>query len=239
VRGLSFFPALDSTKAVLAVLEKPTDSWIDYTLEHTLAALEPAWSASFHDGTLTAGNEAAKKAIEAYINRRSPSMIALRHIQTLVNPDISERDRGKAYKSLEKLKGDPNNGLRIYGRVCASCHKIGSSGFAFGPDLDDVGRRLTRHEIVESIIEPTKKVDPKYVTTTIITTDGKLFTGFIVEKSKESITLLLAGGKKETIAQTDIDEMAETKQSSMPENLASTLAPAEFLDVVEFMCERK
>jgi putative membrane-bound dehydrogenase-like protein len=239
VRGLSFFPTLDSTKAVLAVLEKPTDSWIDYTLEHTLAALEPAWSASFRDGTLTAGNEVAKKAIEDYINRRSPSMIAMRHIKTLVNPDVSEKDRGKAYKSLEKLKGDPNNGLRIYGRVCASCHKIGTSGFAFGPDLDDVGKRLTRHEIVESIIEPTKKVDPKYVTTTIITTDGKLFTGFIIEKSKESITLLLAGGKKETIAQADVDEMAETKQSSMPENLASTLAPAEFLDVVEFMCERK
>ena len=29
--------------------------------------------------------------------------------------------------------------------------------------------------------------------------------------------------------------MAETKQSSMPENLASTLAPSEFLDVVEYL----
>jgi hypothetical protein len=33
--------------------------------------------------------------------------------------------------------------------------------------------------------------------------------------------------------------MEETNQSSMPENLASTLAPAEFLDVVEFLTEQK
>ena len=37
----------------------------------------------------------------------------------------------------------------------------------------------------------------------------------------------------------DIDQMAETKQSSMPENLASTLAPSEFLDVVEYLTTRK
>ena len=35
----------------------------------------------------------------------------------------------------------------------------------------------------------------------------------------------------------DIEEIVETKQSSMPENLASTLAPTEFLDVIEYMSE--
>jgi hypothetical protein len=33
--------------------------------------------------------------------------------------------------------------------------------------------------------------------------------------------------------------MFETNQSSMPENLASTLAPAEFLDVVEYLTTLK
>jgi hypothetical protein len=33
----------------------------------------------------------------------------------------------------------------------------------------------------------------------------------------------------------DIEDMAEMKQSSMPENLAATLAPEEFLDVIEYL----
>ena len=49
------------------------------------------------------------------------------------------------------------------------------------------------------IIEPSKKVDPKYVTTTILTNDGKVDIGFIVSKTKDSVTLLMAGGKQETI----------------------------------------
>ena len=105
--------------------------------------------------------------------------------------------------------------------------------------MTDVGKRLSRHDIVESIIEPSKKVDPKYITTTILTNDGKVDIGFILSKTKDSVTLLMAGGKQETIRTEDIDQMAETKQSSMPENLASTLAPSEFLDVVEYLTTRK
>jgi putative heme-binding domain-containing protein len=239
IRGLSFFPTLASAKAALAALELPTDSWIEYTLEHTLVALEPAWTNAFQDGSLTADNAHAKTFIDAYIARRAPSMRAQAHIKALVNPETSPKKRTKAYAEIEKLTGNVDNGSHIFGRVCASCHKLGKVGFTFGPELTDVGKRLSRHDIVESIIEPSKKVDPKYVTTTILTNDGKIDIGFILSKTKDSVTMLMAGGKQETIRTEDIDQMAETKQSSMPENLASTLAPSEFLDVVEYLTTRK
>ncbi len=239
IRGLSFFPTLDSAKAALAVLESPSDSWIDYTLEHTLAALEPAWRGAFQNGTFAAGNARAKQFVDRYIARRAPSILAQAQIKTLVNPEASAKKRAQAYESIEKLSGDPNNGSHIFGRVCASCHKIGKVGFAFGPELTDVGKRLKRHDIVESIIEPSKKVDPKYITTKIITNDGLVLEGFVTAKTKDATTLLMAGGKTATIDKDNIDEISETKQSSMPENLASTLAPAEFLDVVEYLCTRK
>jgi putative heme-binding domain-containing protein len=239
IRGLSFFPTLAAAKAALAALALPTDTWIDYTLEHTLAALEPAWNEAFQNGTLVAGNERAKTYIEGYIARRAPSLRAQAQIKLLINADIQFGKRTRAYQSLESLTGNVDNGSHIFGRVCASCHKLGKVGYTFGPELTDVGKRLSRHDIMESIIEPSKKVDPKYITTTILTTDGKPLIGFILKKTKDSITLLMAGGKQETIATADIDEMSETKQSSMPENLASTLAPAELLDVVEYLCTRK
>jgi putative heme-binding domain-containing protein len=116
---------------------------------------------------------------------------------------------------------------------------VRETGFQFGPELTDVGRRLSRRELIESIIEPSRKVDPKYVTTTIITSEGKTEIGFIAQKAESSLTLLTSEGKQKTIALNEIDDSFETNQSSMPENLASTLAPVEFLDVIEYLTTLK
>jgi putative heme-binding domain-containing protein len=123
----------------------------------------------------------------------------------------------------------------VFRRVCAACHRVGDSGYEFGPDQTDVGKRLTHREIIESIIEPSKKLDAKYITSSVITADGKALIGFVKEKTDKTLTLLMQEGKTETLALDDIEEIAEMKQSSMPENLASTLAPSEFLDLVEYL----
>lgn len=239
IRGLSFFPTPSAVEAALDVLKLPTDSFIDYTLEHTLAAQEPAWQEAYQSGTLAVGNERAHDFIASYLARRLPGIAAQSVLKKLINPESSAKTRGKAYTELEAMPGDEKNGHAVFTRLCVSCHKVGNTGYTFGPDLSDVGKRLSRHELVESIIEPSKKVEPKYVTTTVVTNDGKSNIGFIISKNKDSITLLMAEGKQATIAADDIDEQLQTNQSSMPENLASTLSPAEFLDVIEFLSTRK
>jgi putative heme-binding domain-containing protein len=166
-------------------------------------------------------------------------MVAESHLKVLLNPDASDTARLRAYLGVESLDGDRRDGAAVFRRVCAACHKIGDTGFNFGPDLSDVGKRLTHREILESILEPSKKVEPKYVATTIITTEGLTEIGLVVEKNDQSITLVTNDGKKKVIPQDEIDELIETKQSSMPENLASTLSPGEFLNVVEFLTRQR
>ncbi len=239
IRGLSFFQSSAALTASLAVLNSPSDSFIDYTLEHTLAALEPQWKDAYQSGKLTVDNDHAKEFLDNYIRRRAPGAAAQGELKKLINPQTPEKTRAKAYAAIEKMPGDANNGHSVFSRLCVSCHKVGNTGYTFGPDLSEVGKRLTRHDIVESIIEPSKKVDPKYQTTTVITNEGKTLVGFIIKKESDSVTLLMAEGKQATIKNDDIDEQRTTNQSSMPENLASTLSPTEFLDVVEFLVSRK
>jgi len=235
VRGLSFYPNMSAVAAALAVLDSPMDSWLEYTLEHTLGALEPAWTEAFQNGKLVEDDSRAAQFITNYIERRRPGLAAQGHLSLLLDPDSAAKKRDDAYASLEKMRGSRRNGQRVFQRVCATCHKVANTGFDFGPELTDVGKRLSRRELIESIIEPSKKVEAKYVTTTLITVEGKTEVGFIVDKSDNSLTLLMAEGKRQTFALDDIDESFETQQSSMPENLATVLAPAEFLDVVEYM----
>jgi putative heme-binding domain-containing protein len=235
VRGLSFFSTIEAVNAALAALDAPLDPWLRYTVEHTIGALEPAWSEAFQNGTLATDNPEAQEFIARYVARRRPGLAAQRHLQVVLNPDASPEARERGYASLERLEGDRRNGREVFRRVCATCHRVGDSGYEFGPDQSDVGKRLTHREIIESIIEPSKKLDAKYITSTIITADGKALVGFVKEKTDKSVTLLMQEGKTQTLALDEIEEIAEMKQSSMPENLAHTLAPTEFLDLIEYL----
>jgi putative membrane-bound dehydrogenase-like protein len=235
IRGLSFYPTMDSVGVALASLKSPQDSWLAYTLEHTIGALEPAWRDAYQSGKLATDDPGAYEYINNYVSRQAPGLAAQTHLAIALNPDSGDHVRDRSFTALERLRGNAENGKAVFKRVCATCHKVGDEGYDFGPNQSDVGKRLTRAEVIESIIEPSKKVDEKYVTTSVLTMEGKAEVGFVIEQSDESITLLMAEGKQQTFARDDIDEMFEMNQSSMPENLAATMAPAEFLDVVEYL----
>lgn len=239
VRGLSFFPTLAAVEAALTVLEKPRDSYLNYTLQQTIGALEPVWTDAFQAATFLSGNSQAQDYLEEYLARQRPGLAAVKPLKLALDPDNSEEVRNHSYGALERLAGNADNGQAVFGRVCANCHKVGDMGYEFGPNLGDVGKRLKRRELIESIIEPSKKVDPKYITTTVLTVDGLPMTGFVIQKTEDSITLALPEGIQKTFTNDDIEEVFETNQSSMPENLGSTIAPAEFLDVIEFLSTLK
>ena len=77
--------------------------------------------------------------------------------------------------------------------------------------------------------------EPRYASTT----DSEVITGFITSETKTELTLALPEGKTRTIKVEDIEEREVAKQSSMPENLGGTIAPTEFLDLIEYMTTLK
>src|SRR5262249_46525410 len=62
--------------------------------------------------------------------------------------------------------------------ACMSCHKIGAQGGTVGPDLSEVGKRLSSQEIIEHVLWPKRKVRPEYIPILVITTDGEDFEGY-------------------------------------------------------------
>ena len=83
-------------------------------------------------------------------------------------------------------------------------------------------------------------MDPKYVTEQIRTEDDEVLIGFISEETEETITLSLPEGKSRKLnKKEDIAERKQSLQSSMPESLAVTVAPTEFLDLIEYLSSLK
>jgi hypothetical protein len=62
--------------------------------------------------------------------------------------------------------------------------------------------------------------------------------GLLAGETPEEI-VIFDGRERKKIAVADIDERTQLRQSSMPEGLAATLSPNEFLDVIAFLKSRK
>ena len=141
--------------------------------------------------------------------------------------------------ALAGLKGNATNGRAVFTRGCIACHKVGNGdGQDYGPNLAGVAAKMPRTKIIESIIDPNAEIDKKFVTLQVIKNDGKTVQGLLVSENDKEI-VIFDGKKPQTIAVADIDEKNQLKQSSMPEGLAASMAPNEFLDLVEFLSTLK
>jgi putative heme-binding domain-containing protein len=239
VRGASFLASPEGARLALRAIERPMDYWLDYTLEHTLLALRPDWLKSHVKGEfLTDVPPPQQEHFQKFLVSLGPSVKAIPHLQVLAaEPDPAKRDA--AVKSLAALKGNAGNGQQVFNRVCSACHRIENQGINFGPDLTKIrlpdGSRDLRSHLVYAIVEPNKDIAKEYQTLRLLKTDGTVVEGFVEAETKDAVTLRIAGGKIVNIPEGDIEERIVSKVSSMPEGLGFSVAPAELLDLVEYL----
>ena len=235
VRGLSFVPQLDAMQAVLAAASVGEDKYVNYIADAALGANFGVWQASHLRGEL-AKSEGNKKMLEAIIATDKKSAEVLPYLTILLGKDPqSDEARNKATQAIADMGGgSAESGKAVFRRSCVACHKVYGEGADFGPDMMKVGTRLNPFKIVQSIIDPNAEIDAKYLSTSILTSDGKSIVGLLVSETKDQV-VIFDGKEKKTIATDDIEARRQIKQSSMPEGLGATLSPTEFLDVIAFL----
>ncbi len=237
VRGLSFFPTQAAMTAVLAATNvNPGDSYVTYTADAALGANIDVWRPLHDKGEFVSqGTPAAELVTNVLgLDKKAAEMKPYLAILLAEQPRSAE-ERNKAMQAIAFMQGgDPKNGRLVFGRVCINCHKVGEKGAELGPELTHVRQKLAPVKLLESILEPNAEVDPKYVSTLVVTDDGKSTTGLLVSENDKEL-VLYDGKEKKTISLDTIEERVKLKQSSMPEGLASTLSPPELLDVIEYL----
>jgi putative heme-binding domain-containing protein len=240
IRALSFVRSPEAVETMLLAVDKPRDYWIDYTLQMSIGALEGVWKPALQNGRIAVNHPKGLEYLhEAEELSKPGGAAALALKRYLTQSGLRQVERDDLIKDIAKGKGIADNGKAVFRRICIACHKWGSEGIEYGPHMDGVATRLKREDIVESVLEPNAKIDPKFVTTNVETKDGGAFTGFVVAESPEALTLAVAGGLKQEIKVADLKKREAVKQSSMPEGLANAMSPTEFLDLVEFLSSLK
>ena len=117
---------------------------------------------------------------------------------------------------------------------CLKCHRVGESGGQIGPDLTNVGRRFDERAILQSILEPSRVIDPKYQYTAHILVDGKVVIGRPAQVNSEQIKIETNPLTAEmvTVDRINIDETYPAKISPMPNGLVDILEREEILDLI-------
>jgi len=140
--------------------------------------------------------------------------------------------------SSEAAHGNVVRGQDVFRRAkCFDCHRYGSEGEGIGPDLTTVSRRFHIKQILESVLFPSQVISDQYASKTVVTVDGKTYTGIVGSAGEDAIVVLQSDGKKEVIEEDDIDEIVPSKKSTMPEGLFNTLSMEEIADLFAFISQ--
>ncbi len=144
---------------------------------------------------------------------------------------------------VARALGDPKRGAVLFYQpymACTKCHTVGARDYGLGPNLAKLPEEVTDLHIVESILDPSKKIRKGFESVTVITLDGRTVVGLPVPNDNGQIAVRDATqpGRIIEIAKEDIDEVVNNTQSIMPAGQVNQLASRQqVLDLMRYVME--
>jgi putative heme-binding domain-containing protein len=143
---------------------------------------------------------------------------------------------------------DFKHGRQMFGEAkCFNCHRFAGEGGAFGPDLTILSGRYSPRDVLDKVIHPSKVISDQYGAVNIVTTDGRLVTGRIINMFPDKAgtggviavnTDMMDPDKMVKVRQNEIESMEPSKISMMPEGLLDNFTQNEVLDLVAYLLSR-
>jgi putative heme-binding domain-containing protein len=98
-----------------------------------------------------------------------------------------------------------------------------------------VGKKLTRVQVLDRLLYPSKNMDPKYVPYLIELKDGRTHTGLVAEKTADHLLLRTAQDAQVRIPAADVAELTALKTSLMPEQQLRDLSAEQAADLLAYL----
>jgi putative heme-binding domain-containing protein len=180
---------------------------------------------------LAAAQAHPDEQVRDLFERFVPDEQRVRRLGSVIKPEL-----------LLALKGDAARGKELFfkaGNLCVNCHRVGATGSTLGPDLSQIGKKYSKAQLLESILDPSKTIDPQYVAYTAETSAGKVYTGLLAAKTAREVVLKDADGKEVRLPADKVTALVPSKKSLMPEQLLRDLTAEQAADLLEFLASLK
>ena len=205
----------------------------------------------------TGGPESLAKALESVKVSQDTAKLALRQLYAIGRSDaalvtalsnaagIATEIKPPTDTELKALMaevasmGDAKRGEEIFRREensCLKCHALQGAGGQVGPELADVGTVSPVDYLLNSVMAPELAVKELYQMMTVLTTDGRIVQGIIVDQDDQGVKLKDADGKEFALTMAEIEEK-KLGGSLMPKGLPNLMTRQEFVDLIRFLSE--
>ncbi|WP_257668616.1 HEAT repeat domain-containing protein [Parapedobacter tibetensis] len=133
--------------------------------------------------------------------------------------------------------GDPDRGRRVFfqhGQAqCMKCHAYDDRGGNAGPRLNGVANRLSREQLLESLIDPGKRMAPGYGVVILELKDSTTVSGIFQGENEQHVRIKKGQGPDQVIPQDQI--LKKTFSPSSMLDMKDILSKREIRDVVSFL----
>ncbi|MDP1592519.1 MAG: NPCBM/NEW2 domain-containing protein [Prosthecobacter sp.] len=141
---------------------------------------------------------------------------------------------------LMKLKGDAVKGQQMYMQAgCFACHQVKGQFINFGPDLTQIGNKLSKDGLFTAILYPSAAIEHSFNGLTVTTKEGQTVLGYVVSETDAELTLKMAGGATQAVKKSSIAKKEEMKDSLMPPGLVAAIGPQGLADLVAWLQQLK
>ena len=134
--------------------------------------------------------------------------------------------------------GDAKRGELVFAEHaagCARCHKINGAGGDVGPDLRGLGKRMTREQILQAIVDPNASIAAGYENVLIEKTNGELIGGVLTRETADELSLKgLEDGRVVSVKLGEVKTRTRGLSSMVPE-LVDVLGKRNLRDLIEYL----
>jgi putative heme-binding domain-containing protein len=119
--------------------------------------------------------------------------------------------------------------------ACLACHAVDGDTELLGPNLKDVGKRLSREELLDEIANPSKRIKPSMNGQRVVTKDGKVYLGRVVNANEDQLSVMLVGNNVIEIPRSNIERTEDEKKSLMYEGLLNGLSDEQRESLLDYI----
>lgn len=194
------------------------------------------------DGSLS--SEVSDVAINSALQQTDSRVRDL--FERFVPPEKRTKRLGESIDptALLAIDGDAEDGresfLRGVGAQCKGCHRINGIGNTVGPDLSEISKKYqNRAKLLESILAPSKEVEPKFQAYLLVATSGEIVTGKLVEKTPKAVVVQDAKGEVIRFAAHEVAQLQPQTTSLMPDGLFREWTAQQAADMLAYLAMLK
>lgn len=138
--------------------------------------------------------------------------------------------------------GDAELGKKIFFErqdvQCLRCHQVNRNGGVVGPDLTGVGQRLSREELMESMLLPNNRITKGFENLVIKMQGGATHVGLLKREDAEHIYIESPDDGPLKIPKAEVENL-DLGLSSMPPEIATALNKRDLRNLIEFLATQK